>query len=107
MATRASVGDLKFKATENANRYRLLAFPIPSNFGMRVERPLLVVPRTRCVAVNVRILNCFKKPRRACTMKKLTGYLAGGCLVLSGLVAGAGVAAAQDGAGAGTPPPPK
>ena len=36
----------KFNATENANRYRLLAFPIPSNFGMSVERPLLVVPRT-------------------------------------------------------------
>jgi hypothetical protein len=40
-------------------------------------------------------------------MKKLTGYLAGGCLVLSGLVAGAAIAAAQDGAGTGTPPPPK
>jgi hypothetical protein len=40
-------------------------------------------------------------------MKKLTGYLAGGCLVLSGLVTSPGVAAAQDGAGAGIPPPPK
>jgi hypothetical protein len=38
-------------------------------------------------------------------MKKLTGYLAGGCLVFLGLVTGPGVAAAQDGAGAGTPPP--
>jgi hypothetical protein len=40
-------------------------------------------------------------------MKKLTGYLAGGCLVFVGLVTGPGVAAAQDGAGAGMPPPPK
>jgi hypothetical protein len=38
-------------------------------------------------------------------MKKLTGYLAGGCLVFFGLVTGPGVAAAQDGAGAGIPPP--
>jgi len=40
-------------------------------------------------------------------MKKLTGYLAGGCLVLLGLVTSPGIAAAQDGAGAGMPPPPK
>src|SRR5437868_10073148 len=57
------------------------------------------------VAVNVRTLNCFKKPRRACTMNKLTGYLAGCCLVLLGLVTSPGIAAAQDGAGAGMPPP--
>jgi hypothetical protein len=38
-------------------------------------------------------------------MKKLTGFLAGGCLVFLGLVAGPGVAAAQDGAGASMPPP--
>src|ERR1700733_15744631 len=38
-------------------------------------------------------------------MKKLTGFLAGGCLVFLGLVAGPGVAAAQDGAGAAMPPP--
>jgi hypothetical protein len=38
-------------------------------------------------------------------MKKLTGYLAGGCLVYLGLFIGQGVAAGQDGAGAGMPPP--
>ncbi|HTC75970.1 MAG TPA: hypothetical protein VK684_10360 [Edaphobacter sp.] len=38
-------------------------------------------------------------------MKKLTGLLAGGCLVFLGLVSCPNVAAAQD--GAGVPPPPK
>ena len=38
-------------------------------------------------------------------MNKLTGYLAGCCLVLLGLVTSPGIAAAQDGAGAGMPPP--
>ena len=38
-------------------------------------------------------------------MKKLTGFLAGCCLVFLGLVSCPGVAAAQDGAGAGMPPP--
>ncbi|HEY1995452.1 MAG TPA: hypothetical protein VGG81_13680, partial [Edaphobacter sp.] len=38
-------------------------------------------------------------------MKKLTGYLAGCCLVFLGLIPSPGVAAAQDGAGAGAPPP--
>jgi hypothetical protein len=46
----------------------------------------------------------LQKPRRACTMKKLTGFLAGGCLVFLGLVACPGVVAAQDGAGAPAPP---
>jgi hypothetical protein len=38
-------------------------------------------------------------------MKKLTGFSSGMCLAFTGLVVGLGVAAAQDGAGAGTPPP--
>jgi hypothetical protein len=37
-------------------------------------------------------------------MKKLTGFLAGGCLVFLGLVTCPGIAAAQDGAGAPAPP---
>ena len=38
-------------------------------------------------------------------MKKLTGFLAGGCLIFLGLVAGPRVAAAQDGGGAAMAPP--
>src|SRR5882672_11505015 len=49
-----------------------------------------------------RYLNCFKKAKEACTMKKLTGFSAGMCLVFMGLVTGLGVAAAQE-----MPGPPK
>src|SRR5580704_7046466 len=47
-------------------------------------------------------LNSFKKPRRACTMKTLTGFSAGVCFVFTGLIVGMGVAVAQE-----MPAPPK
>src|SRR5258708_25646778 len=56
-------------------------------------------------APQISVPELFQKPRRACTMKKLTGFLAGVCLVFLGLVSCPDVAAAQD--GAGRPAPPK
>jgi hypothetical protein len=47
-------------------------------------------------------LNCSEKAKEACTMKTLTGFSAGMCLVAMGLVSGLGFAAAQE-----MPGPPK
>src|SRR5215471_8319203 len=80
-------------------------FQIHRSTGMCFRHLSLLSPGLNACCRKRTYLNCFKKPRRACKMKKLTGFLAGCCLVLLGLVTGPSVAKAQDGSGAGSPPP--